>query len=338
MHQSEIALRLESSPFFGPVTGEARRALAEAATLRRYAPGENLFAPGDDPRALYLVAEGVLEISRRKLSGGDPEAVAYLGPGATVGESKVIVGSPHSSRAVFPQGGTTLQWPRAAILDRLLGSSDFALKYLENLARRLEGTLAALGNHPGVRLDGQLDHFDLGTILRMVVDSGIAGTVQIRDAADEVFGTIAIRDFSVAGASRGRLHGVAAFLEIMDALPRQGRFSFSTHLDPDDVNERHQLNALLLESARISDELSRFLRDYGGAGELAAGSRPLRWSGSGDVALRKRIWRDVSARPATWRDLADRLPYSRGQVAAAVGEMLRGGTLTVVEDGTGTRR
>ena len=69
------------------------------------APGEVLFRPRQAQSALYLVADGVVEVCRPEVTGGEPEPVAYLGPGATLAESKVITGTPSARWRAFPRGG-----------------------------------------------------------------------------------------------------------------------------------------------------------------------------------------------------------------------------------------
>ena len=138
-------------------------------------PGTVLFRPGEVPAALYLVLDGVVEISREESAELGMRPVAYMGAGSTVSESKVITGSVLTSLAQFPEGGVTLTWPRPVLLRQLYSSQDLALHYLQSLARRLEGTIVNLGANEGSNLGGRLEHFDLPAILQTVVDSGGGG-------------------------------------------------------------------------------------------------------------------------------------------------------------------
>ncbi|MBP1621902.1 MAG: hypothetical protein H6Q02_2669 [Acidobacteria bacterium] len=157
MQRPEIIKAITDSAFFHGVAYEERAALAEVVQVIQHGEGESLFQPRQLPTALYLVSEGVVEISRRQAPEGDLEPVAYRGPGAVLAESKVITGTPFNSLARFPEGGVTLQWPRPVILRRLFESRDLAMHYLQNLARRLEGTFANLGGHEATKLGGRLE-------------------------------------------------------------------------------------------------------------------------------------------------------------------------------------
>lgn len=102
---------LTDSAFFHAVAHEERVVLAEVAQHFRHREGEILFRPRQLPTALYLVVDGVVEISRQEVPDGDLEPVAYRGTGATVAESKVITGTPFNSLARFPEGAPPCSGP-----------------------------------------------------------------------------------------------------------------------------------------------------------------------------------------------------------------------------------
>lgn len=330
MQPDEIVRCLGESPFFQALPQEERVALAHLGRPVGHGPDEVLFRPRQVPSALYLVVEGVVEVCRTEIDGGALEPVAYLGPGATLAESKVITGSPFRSLARFPEGGATVQWQRAAVLRRLYSSRDFSMQYLHNLARRLEGTFATLGGRRA-RLDGNLEHFDLPTILQTVAESGATGTLEIKDALGGKFGAIHVAERSVGPVACGTLTGAEALLEILVSPPEKGSFSFTASAVSLAGANRYELTHLLLESARMSDEMRRLQAEVPADRALSPTSGELTWTEGGDVEVLQRVWETLAAAPAGWGAVADHLPYSRGRVALAVRTLLEAGILRVAD-------
>jgi CRP-like cAMP-binding protein len=224
MRPEDLVRHLSDSSFFHGLAPEERLSMARLGRLTRHAPGEALFRPGQPPGALILVIEGLAEICRAKRDGGSEEPVAYAGPGTVLAESKVITGTPYGSTARFPEGGVTLQWPRAAILRRLVASQEFSMQYLQHVARRLEGSLSGM-DAARSRLEGSLTHFDLPTILQTVVESGSRGVVEIRSARGNLHGSMHIADRLVGPIYCGTLVGSDAFIEILVTPPDEGTFT-----------------------------------------------------------------------------------------------------------------
>jgi len=323
MQQPDLIKIVTDSSFFHAVAYEERIALVELAQLLRHAEGEVLFQPRQLPTALYLVVDGVVEISRQQSPEGDLEPVAYRGPSAVLAESKVITGTPFNSLARFPEGGATLQWPRPVILRRLFESRDLSMHYLQNLARRLEGTFANLGSHEATKLGGRLEHFDLPTILQTVVDSGSDGVLEILDSRGRPFGAIGTRDRRVGPIRRGALIGAEALFEILMNPPERGTFVFRTTRRPPTFDEPLVLQPLLIEAARMQDELDRFQATVPPTQRLHPTGREPRRKVGQDGDLVDQIRHELATEACGWGVLADRLPYSRARVALAVRQLLR---------------
>ena len=303
--------------------------LARLGKVDVHPVGGVLFRPGETPSALYLVLDGVVEICREESAEVGLQPVAYLGEGSTVSESKVLTGTSLNSLAHFPEGGTTLQWPRPVLLRHLYSSRDLALHYLQHLARRLEGTIADLSAHSGSNLHGGLDHFDLPAILQTVVDSGATGVLEILDADGKHFGAIHTRGRMVGRILCGELEGPEAFLEILNSPPKNGTFKFSNLAVAPATDTYHQVHPLLLEAARVQDELAHFAATVPEASLLQPATHRLAWRGGINADLVEEIWHQLSAQPCGWGVLAELLPFSRGQIALTVRDMLLAGVLNV---------
>jgi CRP-like cAMP-binding protein len=318
MRQEDISRAIAESPFFKAMVSDVRASLADHGRIVVHGNGETLFRPKQPASALYMVVDGVVEISREIEEGEGLKPVAYLGPGAVLGESKVITGTALKSKARFPEGGSTVQWSRPLVLRMIYDSRDFALHYLQNIARRLEGTFASLDSRGSDNLGGMLDHFDLPTILQTVVESGASGVVEIRDAEGDTFGAIYTKNRRVGPILCGTLSGEEAFIEILVSPPTAGTFRFSSIATRQATEESYLLQPLLFEAVRIKDEFARFADEVPpGAVLRHTGRQPTTGS-----MLIERILGQVTTRPLGWGAVADRVPYCRGRVALAVRDLL----------------
>jgi CRP-like cAMP-binding protein len=318
MRQKDLVQAIADSPFFKGMVPDVRAALAAQGRVVVHSHGEMLFRPKQPATALYLILEGVVEVCREVDEGEGLKPVAYIGPGTVLGESKVITGTALKSQARFPEGGCTVQWSRPMVLRMVYESRDFSLHYLQNIARRLEGTFASLDSRGGSNLGGMLDHFDLPTILQTVVESASNGVVEIRDKEGDTFGAIYTRDRRVGPILCGTLSGEEAFVEIMVSPPMGGTFRFSTSGVRQETEESYHLQPLLFEAVRIQDEFKRF------SGEVPPGAI-LHHTGrqaENSTRLIDQILKLVNTRPSGWGTVAERLPYSKGRVALMVRELL----------------
>ena len=126
---------LAGSPLF---TGLPRRLLARLATRffeKVYHPGETVFEEGDPGRALFVVVEGAVEITRATPQG--PYVLNTLGPGDAFGELALIDDFPRSATARVATPGRLLILYKSDFDALMEGNSRIALVVLRNLSRRL---------------------------------------------------------------------------------------------------------------------------------------------------------------------------------------------------------
>ena len=325
----DLVRAIRDSPFFHGMPPDEQMSLARLGGVDMQPAGGVLFQPGEVPAALYLVLDGVVEICRVESREVGLQPVAYLGVGSTISEAKVLTGTALTSMAHFPKGGTTMQWPRPVLLRQLYTSRDFALHYLQSLARRLEGTIANLGAHSSSNLRGRLEHFDLPAILQTVVESGVTGVLEITDQKGNTFGAIHTRDKMIGRILCGNLTGPEAFLEILNSPPPRGTFRFSTLTSPPETDQYLPVQPLLFEAARIQDEFAHFAVTVPETAFLRPSTGHLVWTADENADLVEQIWHHVSAQACGWGLLTELLPFSRGQIGLAVRDMLLAGVITV---------
>ena len=126
---------LASSPLF---TGLPRRLLARLATRffeKTYHPEEVVFEEGDPGRALFVVVEGAVEITRATTQG--PYVLNTLGPGDAFGELALIDDFPRSATARVVTTGRLLILYKSDFDALIEGNARIAVVVMRNLSRRL---------------------------------------------------------------------------------------------------------------------------------------------------------------------------------------------------------
>jgi CRP-like cAMP-binding protein len=126
---------LARSPLFA---GLPRRLLARLATRfleKFYLPGEVVFEEGDPGRALFVVVEGVVEITRATVQG--PYLLNTLGPGDAFGELALIDDFPRSATARVATPGRLLILYKSDFDALIDGNARIALVVTRNLSRLL---------------------------------------------------------------------------------------------------------------------------------------------------------------------------------------------------------
>ncbi len=126
---------LSSSPLF---TGLPRRLLARLATRffeKAYHPGEVVFEEGDPGRALFVVVDGAVEITRATPQGS--YVLNTLGPGDAFGELALIDDFPRSATARVVTPGRLLILYKSDFDALIEGNGRIAVVMMRNLSRRL---------------------------------------------------------------------------------------------------------------------------------------------------------------------------------------------------------
>src|SRR5882672_5233206 len=144
---------IQGAAAFAGVSGAGVDLLATTGLWVSLAAGETLFHMGDEGRALYLVAEGHLEVLMPGAAG--PETVvAQLGPGDLAGEIQMLTGG---RRGATLRANTAVRVIRfaAEVFERLAQTEAVFIERIRNLA------LARLRrNHLALILPAQFGDLD----------------------------------------------------------------------------------------------------------------------------------------------------------------------------------
>lgn len=93
---SEAADLFRASEVFEGLTPEEIREIIHLSEYRALDSGDLLFEEGEPSDALYVVADGEVEVRSQKAGGGST-VLAELGPGSVVGEMSLIEGGERSA-------------------------------------------------------------------------------------------------------------------------------------------------------------------------------------------------------------------------------------------------
>ena len=130
---------LEQSDLFGMLNAAERQALALRFEEVRMEPSEALFHEGDMPEYLFLVASGVVEITRTGPSG--PHVVNRMSPGESLGAVGLITGSPYAATAKALTPVKVFRMDKASVAAAIAATPSLAAG-LEALAEQGRAALA----------------------------------------------------------------------------------------------------------------------------------------------------------------------------------------------------
>jgi len=127
---------LEANKLFGQLSPSELTALRHIVREQAYAAGQEIFKEGDNGNGVYVVRDGLVEISG--LVDQKVRLVySQVGPGDIFGEMAVIDDKPRSACAVAKADATVYFIPRADMLTLVEHSPALALALLREISRRL---------------------------------------------------------------------------------------------------------------------------------------------------------------------------------------------------------
>ncbi len=132
---------LEGVPLFA---GLSRRQLGKLLVKlfeKEYEPGEVIFLEGERGKALFIVLDGRVVISRS--ADGNEQQLAMLGAGAYFGELALIDDLPRSATARADEHSSLLILYKSHFDDLIEGHSAIALRVMSNLLKTLAGYVRA---------------------------------------------------------------------------------------------------------------------------------------------------------------------------------------------------
>jgi len=127
---------LEASKLFSQLSPAELGALRQVARERTFAAGQEMFKEGDDGDGLYVVRDGLVEISG-VLEHRERLVYHQIGPGDVFGEMAVIENKPRSACATAKVETAVYFIPGAEVLALAQRSPTLALALLREISHRL---------------------------------------------------------------------------------------------------------------------------------------------------------------------------------------------------------
>jgi signal transduction histidine kinase len=127
---------LEASKLFCQLSPPELCALRRVARERGFAAGQEIFREGDNGDGVYVVRDGIVEISGL-VDGSVRLVLSQVGPGDIFGEMAVIEDKPRSAGAVAKADVSVYFIPRAEMLALVERSPALALALLREISHRL---------------------------------------------------------------------------------------------------------------------------------------------------------------------------------------------------------
>jgi len=132
-------------PLFNGLDAAAVARIAAVVNEVNAPSGTVIFKQGDACRGLYIVVSGQVKLALGAAQG-DEQVVELAGPGGVLGETAMLLDSPHVLTAEALADTRLVYLSRTVVMAELERTPEFALRIIATLSRRLQRLLAALEN------------------------------------------------------------------------------------------------------------------------------------------------------------------------------------------------
>lgn len=127
---------LDKSKLFGGVLAEELQSLEQTAKIKFYPAGKNIFVEGDPGDGIYVIVEGLVQISAL-VNEQTRRVLTRVGPGDYFGEMAVVDDEARSATATAEQDTRAFFLPRDQVLSLLEKSPKLAISLVREFSRRM---------------------------------------------------------------------------------------------------------------------------------------------------------------------------------------------------------
>ena len=308
------------------------RIIFERGTVESYlTPGGVLFQQGDPADALYVVKSGVVEISRARGEGEVPSVVAYLGEGDTIGEMAITTGSPRGSLARVPQMAEVYKLSQPAFAALMQEIPEFAICLLSVMSRRLEDRLRkqrAAARYQ--QLSGDLQYFDLATVIQALAGAGRSGTLTIRNSSGNVFAAMYFDLGRIRYANLGTLKAKQAVYQLFLSPPQESFFFRGGPLPVEFTDEEEILGTttgLLMGCVHLQDELCDLKTEFpDDQRQFKLNMKTLTWEDADTMALARMIFKCLLQENSI-AGMVQRIPFNEAAIYMVLSDMQHKGMI-----------
>ncbi len=305
-----------------------RHAVEQVCALVSLTPGEFVYLQGAAADAVYIVVSGVAEAVTFSPDGKQSRSLARMTRGDFFGDLAIFTDKPRLAAVRAREDLELLRIKRDAFLRLLQTIPALGFFFSHNLARRLHDTSTeAHHNVYAIDLSGNLQRFDLLTIVQAITGMGHTGELRLNNSANELLGSFFFRKGRVEHARFGHLLGLEAIWQGFIESASEGTFNFVS-LDkptlpfPAANKIDMESTSLLLEGVGKRDTyqgMPKPLRRM--EGRLTRQAESLEWKTAESKIIADEIWKALDDGPQPLRSIWRQLNYSAISFLEVVMEM-----------------
>jgi CRP-like cAMP-binding protein len=133
---TDILHKIRETEFFKELSNDASAAVADKASMRRFAPGEAMMRKGDPADSFFVILSGTLKIVTTDAKG-DEIIINKVGPGESLGELALVDDRPRSAGVIALEDVEALELTKEAFFDLLNQRLDVSLGIMRGFSHRL---------------------------------------------------------------------------------------------------------------------------------------------------------------------------------------------------------
>lgn len=133
----EIIELLKEIDMFSELNDPERSDLAALFDSKTYESGKELFQEDDPGGMMYIIAEGTVEVQKRRSHGTGRVVIARFDRGGVIGEMSLIDGMPRSATVIAVQTTRSYVLSQETFDEMIANNQDLAVKILKGLAKLL---------------------------------------------------------------------------------------------------------------------------------------------------------------------------------------------------------
>jgi CRP-like cAMP-binding protein len=282
---------LQDAELFRDMPDSVIRTIVSQGQTMHFGSGQIVVRRGDPGDSLFVVKSGVVEVS----NPGEGPPLAYLGRGDFFGDLALLTGSERNADVRVPQEAELLVIDRDLFDDLMANHNGFGSQLALILARRLVSVLENLPDRTSKReLQGDLQYFDLATVVQTLISSGQSGVMTLSSDADTV-AQLYFQNGNIYRAHFGHRRGDEAVHHLFQTQ-LAGEFLFESKgvaplVDGPDPGITVPAMALMMDSVRLQDELKVLLEELPAWSTVLERNRPsLSWTEDESQADARQIW------------------------------------------------
>jgi hypothetical protein len=293
-----------------------------------FEPLQIICEQGSSADAVYIVAEGSVEAITHSPDSKQSRLVIILSAGEFFGDLAAFTGKPRLATIRTREATRIFSIERDDFFYLLKQFPDLGLFFSFNLARRLYGTTTQAHHSVySIDLNGNLQRFDLLTIVQAISGMGHTGELRLNNTSNELLGCFFFREGRVEHARFGHLQGIEAIWQGFVESTSEGTFDFRSVASPlNPFLEAHKIDMdstnLLLQGVGKRDTYQAMpatLRQM--KGKLTRIAAVLEWKDDESRTLARQIWDYIADKPELLTDLWRKLNCSVMSFLEVVMEM-----------------